>query len=313
MNKIPLIVICGPTASGKTKLSVDLAKIFNCEIISADSMQIYKHMDVGTAKPTKQEMENISHYMVDFLHPKSAFSVADYVREARKYIQDIALKNKIPMLVGGTGLYINSIIDNINFEEQIYDKKIREKLQEQSIKYGNEYMWQKLKNCDEQSAEKLHHNNIGRIIRALEVFEITGDKMSDVQRKSRQNNNPYELCMIGLNYEDRNLLYEKINKRVDIMLENSLVQEAKMLYDMNISKNALQAIGYKELFDYFDNKISLDNAIEIIKRNSRKYAKRQLTWFRREKRIHWIFWEREKTYENVINSSKKIIDKIYGY
>lgn len=310
MEKQFVVVICGPTASGKTALSVELAKELDAEIISADSMQIYKGMDIATAKPTSEERENIPHHLMDFLDPCEAFSVADYVRLAREKISDIASRGKLPMIVGGTGLYISSLINNIQFEESECDYAYREQLRQLAAERGNGCLLDMLREIDPETAANLHENNQSRVIRALEVYKTTGKTMSQTQKESRAEPSPYEPCMIALDY-DRSQLYERINKRVDIMLESGLLEEAREFYSRDDYPTAAQAIGYKELLPYLKGEEELETCVERLKQETRKYAKRQLTWFRKDDRIHWIRVADDTDSREIIENAKKYI-KMYG-
>lgn len=286
-EKIPLVVIAGPTASGKTALAVDVAKQLNGEIISADSMQIYRELNIGTAKPTQEEMQGIPHHMMDFLPPNVNFSVAEYVAMAKECIAGINNNGKLPILAGGTGLYISSLVDNISFTESDKSDQLRQELRLKAQEQGGQSLLDELKQFDPESADRLHPNNIGRIIRAIEIYKTTGITMTRQLELSRQIESPYQLCMIGLTYSDRQKLYDRINLRVDKMMEWGLLEEAEMA--LNISgSTALQAIGYKEFIPYFNNECSLDEAVESLKQNTRRYAKRQLSWFRRDDRINWM-------------------------
>lgn len=283
-----LLVICGPTASGKTGLAIDLAERFGGEIIGADSMQVYKGMDIGTAKPTISEMRGIPHHLIDFLEPHEDFSVAAYVALAKKHIADITARGRLPVVCGGTGLYISSLVDNIGFDEIETDPKLREHLKQLADEQGAEALHKQLIDCDPQLAAKLHPNNLGRVIRALEVFELTGKTMTELQANSRQQPSEYDLCMLGIRYNDRQKLYDRIDRRVDLMLENGLLDEAKPLFDAGFGGTAAQAIGYKELQTYLAGGETLAEAAGSIKRETRRYAKRQLTWLRRDARIQWL-------------------------
>ncbi len=287
--KEKLLVITGPTAIGKTKISVDLASDLNGEIISADSMQIYKYMDIGTAKVTREEMNGIDHHLIDIVYPDEEYTVSNYQRDARDLIIDINKKNKLPIVVGGTGLYINSLVYELNFVNISPDEKIRNKYENLAEIHGNEYIHNILSKVDNESSEKIHINDRKRIIRALEIFELTGKTMSMYNKNFRKKNEDYQLCMICLNM-NRKALYDRINRRVDIMIEQGLVDEVRKILDLGYSKNlvSLQGIGYKEIIDYIYGDITLEQAIDRIKQGSRNYAKRQLTWFRRDKRIKWI-------------------------
>ncbi len=288
-EKDNLVVLLGPTAVGKTSISIELAKKINGEIISADSMQIYKYMDIGTAKITKDEMDDIPHYMIDIIYPDEEFTVADFKKRASEYIRQINDRNNIPMIVGGTGLYINSIVYELKFARVKPNEKFRNKWNNIADKYGNQYIYEELKNVDPLSAKRINVNDRKRIIRALEILHETGKPMSYYNKNFRKETEEYNLVMIGFTM-DRAKLYSRINKRVDNMLEQGLIEEVKMLMDMGYTKDlvSMQGIGYKEVIDYLEGNIELNQMIEILKRNTRRFAKRQLTWFRRDNRIKWI-------------------------
>ena len=283
-----MVVLLGPTAVGKTSISIELAKKINGEIISADSMQIYKYMDIGTAKITKDEMDDIPHYMIDIIYPDEEFTVADFKKEHLN-IYDKLMINNIPMIVGGTGLYINSIVYELKFARVKPNEKFRNKWNNIADKYGNQYIYEELKNVDPLSAKRINVNDRKRIIRALEILHETGKPMSYYNKNFRKETEEYNLVMIGFTM-DRAKLYSRINKRVDNMLEQGLIEEVKMLMDMGYTKDlvSMQGIGYKEVIDYLEGNIELNQMIEILKRNTRRFAKRQLTWFRRDNRIKWI-------------------------
>lgn len=302
-NKIPLLVVAGPTASGKTALSVELAKIYNGEIVSADSMQIYKGLNIATAKPTEEEKCGIPHYLIDFLEPEQAFSVADYVKLAGEAISDIYSRGKLPVVCGGTGLYISSLVENIKFDDTGSNKAIRERLEMELNEKGADYLWEKLRTVDPETAAKVHKNNIPRVIRGIEVYEMTGIPISQHKVNSRREETPYNSCIIGLTASDRQYLYDRINKRVDVMVQQGMVEECREVYENSQLATACQAIGYKELIPYFENRASLEECIDKIKQETRHYAKRQLTWFRRVDGISWV--ETDK-----FDNSKKLIEKI---
>ena len=287
--KIPLIAIVGPTASGKTALSVDLSLRLNGEIVSCDSMQVYKDMHIASATPDEGEKKGVPHHLVEFLSPKETFSVADYVSLAHKKIREINEKGKQPILVGGTGLYFNSLIDNISFSEEKTDEALRQRLDTEFDKIGSEEMLKKLAEFDKETANKLHPNNKKRIIRAFEVYMTTGKTITEQQIDSKAIPTPYKPYIIGLTFKDRELLYKRINKRVDIMLEKGLLKEAENAYNNKNNKTAVQAIGHKEFFDFFQGKATFEEAVEKLKTETRHYAKRQLTWFGRDDRINWIY------------------------
>lgn len=277
MKKIPLIILTGPTAVGKTALSIELAKDLNAEIISADSMQIYEYMDVGSAKVTKEEMDGVIHHLIDEVKPDYAFSVSEFQKRANKYIKDIDDRGKKVLVTGGTGLYLNSLIYDMDFAKSNSNSKLREELELELKENGIDYMHEKLRALDEDAANRIHKNNTKRVIRALEVC-LDGKKMQDFSTELKYNEN-YQPIIIVLN-RDREVLYERINKRVDLMMENNLIDEVKHLLDIGYDKNliSMQGIGYKEIVKYLEGEYSLDEAIEIIKRDSRRYAKRQITW-----------------------------------
>lgn len=299
-----VIVIIGPTASGKTKLSIELAKDVNGEIISADSMQVYKYMDIGTAKPDKEEMQGIKHYLVDEVTPDEEFSVARYQELALKYIDEIISKGKVPIIAGGTGLYINSLIYNLEFTDTICDWDLRERLSKEAEEKGNEYLHNKLKEIDPKAAQNIHMNNVKRVIRAIEVYTYTNKPISVHQEESRKNPPKHNYIIIGI-MTDRERLYERINKRVDLMLQNGIVEEVKSLMEMGYDKStiAMQGLGYKEILSYLRGEITLDEAIDVLKRDTRRYAKRQITWFKRLENVFWIkvdeFYNEEKILKNI--------------
>lgn len=280
MNKV--VVIAGPTATGKTAVSVKLAKEFDGEVISCDSVQIYKQLNIGSAKPSKEEMENIPHHLMDFLDPFENFSVADFCTLAKEKIDDILKRGKLPILTGGTGLYISSLVDNIIFSENENNNSVRVELYREYEKIGADAMHEKLKKIDPVAAEEIHPNNIKRVIRAIEIYMQTGKTRTEQNEESKKIKSPYDFVLCGLDCE-RKLLYERINKRVDIMEDAGLFSEVKELLDMGLSENnqSMQGIGYKEVLPYLEGKISKEDCKELIKKNSRNYAKRQLTWFKR--------------------------------
>ncbi|MGO0882484.1 tRNA (adenosine(37)-N6)-dimethylallyltransferase MiaA [Clostridioides difficile] len=287
MKKIPLIILTGPTAVGKTDLSIKLAKDIDAEIISADSMQIYKYMDIGSAKITSEEMQGVKHYLIDEVKPDYPFSVSEFQQRAKKYISEINQKGKSVLVTGGTGLYLNSLIYNMDFAKSDANNELREELQKQLLENGIDYMHDRLKSLDEEAANRIHKNNTKRVIRALEVC-LSGKKMNDFSSDLKFNDD-YQPIIIVLN-RDRERLYERINMRVDIMLKNGLVEEVKKLLNMGFKKDmiSMQGIGYKEILKYLDGEYTYEEAIEIIKRDSRRYAKRQITWFKRYETAKWF-------------------------
>lgn len=309
INKIPIIAIVGPTATGKTKLSIELAKHLNGEVISADSIQIYKDIDIASAKPSVEERKDIQHHLMDFLNVKSEFSVSRYVEMAKECADDINKRGKLSILCGGTGLYIDSFLNNTSFYKQHSNEQLRTKLLNEAKIYGNQYLLNKLSEFDAESASRLHYNDIKRIVRAIEIYYTTGITMTEQIKKSKCCNSPYSVCIIGLNYINREFLYKNINDRVDKMFNMGIVEEAKNILSMNPSKTAANTIGYKELIPYFKKEITLEESKEIIKRESRRYAKRQLTWFRRNKNINWIYIDECKSFLDVYNAALDFIKK----
>lgn len=310
--KEKLLIITGPTGIGKTSLSIEIAKRIDGEIISADSMQIYKYMNIGTAKIKDEEMDGIPHHLIDFLDLDEDFSVSDFRERAKKIITKLNNRDKIPMVVGGTGLYINSLVYDLNFTRVASDEGIRERLEGIKEEFGNEYLLSMLQVIDPKSAEKINVNDTKRVIRAIEIYEITGKPMSQHNNNFRKINEDYDLIIIGLNM-DRKALYDRINDRVDIMFEEGLVDEVKGLLSSGYDKNlvSIQAIGYKEVIMYLEGEITLDRAIELIKQGSRNYAKRQLTWFRRDDRVKWFnrdeYSDFKELVEDVMDYTNKIL------
>jgi len=288
-RKKPLVVIVGPTAAGKTDAAIQTAISMDGEIISADSMQIYRHMDIGTAKPSIEERRGIPHHLMDCIDPAEEFSVARYQVLAKSAIADISERGKLPILVGGTGLYVNSIVYPMDFTEAQEDHEYRRQLMQMAEEKGKDAVYSILKESDPATAAKLHPNDIRRVIRALEVKHLTGREMSHYRQDFASLEVPYELIMIGITM-DRQRLYQRINHRVDIMMQKGLPDEVKKLLDMGYSKDltSMQGLGYKELIRYLEGEFSLEEAVEILKRDTRRFAKRQLTWFRRDTRIQWL-------------------------
>lgn len=304
MKKIPLIVIAGPTASGKTSLAVEVAKAIGGEVVSADSVQIYKYLDIGSAKPTPEEMQGIPHYMVGEIDPSQDFSVADFTAMAHKYIADIYSRGKIPILAGGTGLYINSVVNDVDFEDEQVDENLRKELWDLAKEKGSDFMWEMLKQIDPVSAERIHQNNTVRVIRAIEFFKTTGIPISHHQEMTKQKESRYAPYIIAIEH-DREKLYERINMRVDIMMQNGLLDEVRSLIKMGYRKslNSMKGIGYKEVMDYLDGNMTYDELCEMIKQMSRRYAKRQITWFKKDSRTVWI-----KYSDNIVCETLKIIN-----
>ena len=285
-EKIKVIAVVGPTASGKTALSVELAKRLSGEIISCDSMQIYRGMDIGTAKVTENEMRGVPHHLIDIAEPQQSFSCAEYAAAAREKIEEIAARGRVPIFCGGTGLYLDSVLTENEFSEACVSTEIREMLMRRSP----DELYDELLEVDPESAEKTHKNNVKRVVRALEIFRSTGITKTEWDRRSRAKGSRYDAIVIGLDFKNRDDLYERINRRVDIMLDSGLVNEVRGL-DCEAFRGgtAAQGIGYKEILSYLDGTSTLFDAAEEIKKNSRNYAKRQLTWFRRNKSVNWIF------------------------
>ncbi|MBP1925327.1 tRNA dimethylallyltransferase [Sedimentibacter acidaminivorans] len=286
-NKI--IVIVGPTAVGKTYVSVELAKKFNTEILSADSMQIYKEMDIGTAKVTEDEKQGVKHHMIDIINPDETFSVSDFKSMSENIIDNILLENKIPIIVGGSGLYVNSLIYDLDFGNAKSDAKIRDYYNSLYNEHGEDYLYEMLKKVDPESAEKIHKNNVKRVMRALEVYKITGEKFSELNTDIRKHSKKYDCILVGLNM-DRKILYDRINRRVEKMISDGLVDEVRTLMNKGYDKNlvSMQGIGYKEIIEYIDGKINLEDAVNILKRNTRRFAKRQFTWFLKDSNVKWF-------------------------
>ncbi|MBR5134407.1 MAG: tRNA (adenosine(37)-N6)-dimethylallyltransferase MiaA [Clostridia bacterium] len=279
--KKPLLVVAGPTASGKTSLAIELAKRLNGEVVSADSMQIYQGIQIASTCPTMEERDGIVHHLLEFVPLSTSYSVAQYAEDARAIIEDIHARGKIPVLCGGTGLYIDAIVGNVRYEEQDNDRAVavRERLKAEWEKHGDEYMWERLRDADPTLAEKLHIHDRGRVMRGIEVFELTGETMSSQQERQKALASPYETTMILLEFEQRERLYERIDRRVDVMMKNGLLEETAAVVRVT-GPTADQAIGCKELRPYFNGECSLSEALESMKRRSRQYAKRQLSWFR---------------------------------
>ena len=283
------VVVVGPTASGKTSLGINICKYFNGEVISADSMQIYKGLLISTAKPDEAEMDGIKHHLIDFLPVTEKYSVSDYCKDAAKAFDEITAKGKLPVIVGGTGLYVDSFLTNTEFIDEASSEEVRNKLFDELKEKGAEYMHQKLCKVDPEAGAKIHQNNTVRVIRALEVFETTGKTITQQTLDSHKNESDIEALYIGISYEEREKLYERINLRVDLMLERGLVDEARDFFTGNPSKTSVNSIGCKELKPYLDNEKTLEECVEQLKRSTRRYAKRQLTWFRKNQEIHWFY------------------------
>lgn len=302
-TKRPLVILTGPTAVGKTALSIALAKAIGGEIISADSMQVYRHMDIGSAKVTPEEMEGVPHYLIDVLEPDQEFNVVVFQELAKQAAAKIYSRGHIPIVVGGTGFYIQALVYDIDFTENDEDTAFRRTLEEQAKREGAEALYERLRAVDPESCESIHAHNIKRVIRAIEFYEKTGKKISEHNREQRQNDSPYNFAYFVLN-DDRERIYERINGRVDLMMAQGLVEEVRALRESGCRKDmvSMQGLGYKELLSYLEGETSLEEAVYLIKRDTRHFAKRQLTWFRREKEVIWV----DKTVFDY--DSQKILD-----
>lgn len=288
-EKRPLIVLTGPTAVGKTALSIKLAKKIGGEIISADSMQVYKYMDIGSAKITVEQMQGVQHHLIDVLNPEDEFNVYTFQTMAKESLKEIYERGHIPIVAGGTGFYIQALLYDINFEPEEENAEIRKKLEKLQKEKGSHYLYELLKEKDPDSALEIHENNVKRVIRALEFYELNGIPISLHNKEQRKKETAYCSCYFVLN-DDRRKLYERIDKRVDEMLDHGLLQEVRKLKDMGYCRDmvSMQGLGYKEMLSYLDGELSFEDAVYLIKRDSRHFAKRQLTWFRREKDVIWI-------------------------
>lgn len=308
-KKIPLIAVIGPTASGKTGLAVEIAKKFGGEVVSADSMQIYSELTVGTAKPTEKEMEGVPHHLIGHKSIDEEYSVVDYVEEAKNAIADIFSRGKLPVLCGGTGLYVDSLLSNTEFSEIKSDPDVRKKLYDFAKENGNEALFEKLKEIDPETAAKTHANNLIRVVRAMEVYEVTGKTMSEHQKDSHPIPSIYDVCYIGTNFSDRDKLYARIEQRIDEMLEEGVEEEARFLFEHNGTCTAAQAIGYKEFYPYFRGEMSREDAISVLKKETRHYAKRQITWFRRNDKINWLFRDEFSEKKDLNEAAFEIIER----
>ena len=289
MNNRPLIILTGPTAVGKTALSIGLAKAVDGEIISADSMQVYRKMNIGTAKIQQSEMQGVRHHLIDILDPGEDFNVVLFKKYALESMKDIYTRGKIPVVVGGTGFYIQALLYDINFEDNDNDMSYREELQALAAEHGNSYIHDMLAGVDPESAEKIHENNVKRVIRALEFYKKTGTKISEHNEAESQKESPYNFEYFVLN-DDRQKLYDRIDRRIDIMLEDGLLDEVRSMVDEGYSRDlvSMQGLGYKEMIDYIQERCTFDEALYTLKRDTRHFAKRQVTWFKREKQVTWV-------------------------
>lgn len=304
-----IIAVVGPTASGKTGLSIELASKFGGEIISCDSMQIYKGMDIGTAKPSAEEMRSIPHHLIGVIDTDAQFSVSDYVDAAQGCIADVSRRGKVPFLVGGTGLYARSLLYGVEYNENSRDDALRAELIKEAENGKISEIYEKLISLDPTAAAGIHINNKKRVIRALEYCLVTGEKFSEQCVMTDEKPPKYKFVMLGINYRNRSALYERINMRVDEMISHGLVEEASEYYKSALSGTSVQAIGYKELFPYFKGELSLSDAIENIKQETRHYAKRQLTWFNKEKNINWLYADDYDNYKELVAAAVKLIDE----
>lgn len=314
--KKPLVILTGPTAVGKTQISIKLAKAINGEIVSADSMQVYRHMDIGTAKINKEQMSGVEHYLIDILDPQEEFNVVNFKTYAKAAIKDIYNKGKVPIIVGGTGFYIQALLYDIDFKESKEDPIYRQKLEVLAEEKGNNYLHSKLEEVDSESAIKIHPNNIKKVIRALEYYKEIGEKISEHNKEQRKKDSPFNFSYIVLN-DEREHLYERINLRVDEMIEKGLVAEVKELLSKGCKKDmvSMQGLGYKEIISYIEGESSIEESVYRLKRDTRHFAKRQLTWFKREKEVTWIdknklHYDNELILNKILEELRK--KKIYG-
>ncbi len=305
------IVVVGATASGKTALGVHIAKRFNGEVISADSMQIYKGMDIATAKPTTEEMDGIKHHLIDFIDVQSQYSVSNYCEDAKEVFDKVIENDKLPVIVGGTGLYIDSFLSNTKFLEAASSDNIRKELLLEAEKNGIESLYEQLKVIDPDAAKNIHPNNTVRVVRALEIYRTTGKTLTEQNKLSHAVESDIDPLYIGINYADRENLYSRINLRVDLMLEAGLLEEAKDFFKMNPSKTAFNAIGYKELKPFIDGDLTFDVCVENLKRETRRYAKRQITWFKRNKNINWVYADKLSK-EELLEAVDELINDYLG-
>ncbi len=308
MSKIPIIAVVGPTASGKSNLAVALAKHYDAEILSFDSMQLYKGMDIATAKPTKEEMQGVPHHMISAVEPDEAFSVARYKASADKIIDEIVARGKRVVMVGGTGLYLDTVLQNIELLQGEDTSEIRERLKAELAEKGPTAMLEKLRKIDPKTAETLHENNTGRVLRALEVYYSTGFTMSYQVENSKNTPSRYRPVYIGLNAKNRDFLYDRINTRVDVMLQTGLLSEVKTFVNSAPGTTAKQAIGLKELAPYARGEETLESCVERLKMETRRYAKRQLTWFRRNDDVNWLYIDELQSLEDLLPAAISIVD-----
>lgn len=310
-EKIPVVAVVGPTASGKTALAVALAKALDGEIVSADSMQIYRHMDIATAKPSKEEKQGIPHHLMDFLEPTESFSVARYCELAHKAIADIRQRGKLPIIAGGTGLYVDALLGNMSFEEQETDPALREQINAELEEKGLDALLSEIRSFDPESYERLKEGrNPRRVVRCVEVYRSTGMTQTELNEKQIQSPSPYQAVKIGLKAADRDHLYERIDRRVDLMLEQGLLEETRAFYAADSGDTAAAAIGYKELLPYLRGESDLETCIGNLKRSTRRYAKRQLTWFSRDESIRWYLID-EESLDEIIDNAVSYIKEVF--
>ena len=309
-EKKPLIILTGPTAAGKTSLSIELAKSIGGEIISADSMQVYKKMDIGTAKIRPEEMQGVPHYLIDELDPSEEFNVVAFVEKSKEAMKKIYAAGHIPIIVGGTGFYIQALLYDIDFSQHEDKESYRKELEQLAKEKGKEYLYEILKKKDPEYAEITHCNNVKKVIRALEYYKETGKKLSEHNEEQRQKESPYNFAYFVL-YHDREELYDRINRRVDLMMEDGLLFEVESLIKEGYTKNlvSMQGLGYKEFFDYFDGRMTLEDTVDKIKKDTRHFAKRQLTWFRREKEVIWLNKKEYEQEKDLLDSVLNIIQE----
>ena len=308
MKKTKVIAVVGPTAGGKSALALELAKRLDGEIISCDSMQIYKRMDIGTAKPTVAEMAEVKHHLIDILEPDEGFSCAEYVELATAAVADCTARGKLPIICGGTGLYLDALLRKNDFEPDTSDEAVRRELEEIYEREGSDALWNMLYSIDPASAAATHKNNVKRVIRAIEIYRVSGIIKTELDRRSKEGGDRYDACIMGLKYEDRSILYDRIEKRVDIMLRDGLAEETRRLADEGVfEKNATaaQAIGYKELFGFLRGEETLNEASDRLKTATRRYAKRQMTWFMAKDYVQWIEAD-GKTFEDIVNNALEL-------
>lgn len=311
-NFLPVIAVVGPTATGKSALAIELAKVFGAEIVSADSKQIYQDLHIGTAVPDLSQREGIQHHLMQFVPRDEEFSVAKYALAAKEKIREIHERKKVPILVGGTGLYIDAVLKNMQFHETKSDPTLRKKLEQTAEEKGGAFLLETLQGYDPELAQKLHPNNLGRIIRAIEVYEQTGIPMSEMQKKALQTPPEYATCMLGLSFRDRQKLYERIDKRVLLMLQEGLLEELRSLSIEGLSQTARQSIGYKEFFAYLQGEESLEEAVEKTQRQTRRYAKRQLTWFGKNPLINWLYIDDFERYNEIVPAAAELVKNKLG-